>query len=161
MSYKSENVLETFSFKDAYITHFEFDGKQMDIALDGVIIRAENENNANFTDSYAKGFVLSLEDVQIKGAYKEGFKYYDANDVLLREVPNEDMEVSAFLKLLKSLEEPYFYGVKKLTSEGEDYFYEFGIEERCELEAGSTYWFQVQYKNAVTTWEGYLNRVQY
>lgn len=161
MSYITENELHTFGFQDAYVEHFELTENQMDIALEGVIVRDENKNNSQYMDSYAKHFTLQLMGMRIIKAYKEGFKYYDANDVLLREVPNEEMEVESFIKLFKSLEQPYFYGVNRLEDDAAGKFvYEFGVEERQAMEAGNTYWFTAVFDKSVAAWEGYMNRVQ-
>lgn len=160
MSYTTENELETFGFKDAYITKVDIKENQITFTLEGVIVKGENKNNTQYTDSYAKDLSITLYQSKIERAYKEGFKYYNANDELIKEVPNEDLSVEDFEKLLKSLEEPYLYAVSKVSGEG-PFVYEFGIEERLEMEAGNTYWFQASFEKSITTFEGFLNRVQY
>ena len=91
MGFQSVNELEQFSFQDAQIKDFQVSEGVIFFELEAVIVKARNSQNANFTDSYAGTLSMRLLGGKIQKAVKEGYKYYDANDVLVEEIPDESL----------------------------------------------------------------------
>lgn len=91
MKFKAVNELEHFSFRDAQIEKAEWTDDALRFELEAVIVKANNSQNGNYTDSYAGTTQMELKNAEIQKAVKEGYKYYDANDVLLEEKPDEPL----------------------------------------------------------------------
>lgn len=166
--FTSENELSTFSFRDATIDSLQLRDNQVIFSLTGAIVKSDNSNNTNFTDSYAKDLTITLEGADILKTFKEGYKYYDANEVLVNQVPDEPISLDDFKTLTKSFEGTYLYASvdlknKKDTLEladanpDKEYYYGFAVEVNEE----DTYWFTVAFDKSIAAWESYLNRVQY
>ena len=91
MNFKAVDELEQFNFQDAYIDRFEVTNEQITLELEGVIVGKRNSQNERMVESYAGPLVLRLQQAHIFNVFKEGGKYYDANNVLLEEIPDEEI----------------------------------------------------------------------
>lgn len=159
MSFKAVDELEHFSFRDAQIREFTVGNSEITLTLDAVIVKAENSQNANYTDSYAGTLSMRLLGGNIQKAVKEGYKYYDANDVLVREVPDEPLDSEQLADLIRSSKDYYLFDVVKVEDDQNNtghFLYLFGIDADEE----TSYWLQVEFDKSVLTWERYMNRVQ-
>lgn len=160
MKYKSVDELEHFSFRDARLEKCECMGEGLRMELAAVIVCAENSQNSNFTESYAGPLTLRLMGAQIQKVVKEGYKYYDANDVLLEEVPDTPLTEEEIDALLKGCDGYYlFFDVVKVDDSRNDtgrQLYLFGMD----TDEDTTYWLQIAFDKAVAEWDKYLNRVQ-
>lgn len=159
MSFKAVNELEHFGFQDAQITKTRYEANMLEFELEAVIVRSNNSQNSNYTDSYAGTLFLKLEGAEIQKAVKEGYKYYDANDVLKQEVPDTPLSEEEIKTLLKASKDYYLFDVVKVKEEenttGKN-LYLMGIDADEE----TSYWLQVSFDQSVVTWERYMNRVQ-
>lgn len=159
MKFKSVNELEYFEFKDAVVHKFSILDNTISAELEAVIIRAENSQNSNFTRSYAGDLVMTLKGAKLQKAIKEGYKYYDANDVLKEEVPDEPIDEEQIKKILKTIDGAYMWAVVPVKAEENTtghYLYQIGIDADEE----TTYWLQIEFLESVMEWDKYLNRVQ-
>ena len=114
MKFKAVNELEHFSFRDAQIEKAEWTDDALRFELEAVIVKANNSQNGNYTDSYAGTTQMELKNAEIQKAVKEGYKYYDANDVLLEEKPDEPLSGEALATLLKGSKGYYLFDVVKV-----------------------------------------------
>lgn len=159
MIYKSVDELDHFSFRDARIEKCERLEKGLLLELEAVIVCADNSQNSNFTDSYAGPLHLRLLGAQIQKAVKEGYKYYDANDVLLEEVPDTPLTEEETDALLKGCSGYDLFDVVKVEDSQNDtgkQLYLFGVDK----DEDTTYWLQIVFEKAVAERDKYLNRVQ-
>lgn len=159
MSYKSVNELEHFSFQDAEIRSFVQTPEGISFQLEAVIVKAQNSNNTNFTDSYAGTLSMRLVAGRIQKAVKEGYKYYDANDVLVEEVPDTPLCEAEITALMKKSEGYYLFDMVPVDAKENTtghFLYLLGIDADEE----TSYWFQVEFEKSILEWEKYMNRVQ-
>lgn len=159
MSFTSINELEHFGFQDAQIQRAEYAEGILEFELEAVIVRANNSQNSNYTDSYAGTLFMRLEKAIIQKGVKEGYKYYDANDVLKQEVPDTPLDESEIKNLLKNSKDYYLFDMVKVNEEENKtghYLYLLGIDADEE----TSYWLQVEFEKSILTWERYMNRVQ-
>ncbi len=159
MSFQSVNELEQFSFQDAQIKKFAVSEELISFELEAVIVKARNSQNANFTDSYAGTLSMRLLGGNIQKAVKEGYKYYDANDVLVEEVPDTPLSDAEIAALIKGSKDYYLFDVVKVEDDQNDtghFLYLFGIDADEE----TSYWFQIEFDKSLLEWERYMNRVQ-
>ncbi len=159
MRFQAINELEHFNFQDAQIKQFSVSEGMISFELDAVIVKAQNSQNANYTDSYAGTLAMRLLGGKIQKAVKEGYKYYDANDVLVEEIPDEELSEDAMKQLIKASKDYYLFDVVKVDDDQNTtghYLYLFGLDADEE----TSYWFQIEFEKSILEWDRYMNRVQ-
>ena len=162
MAFKSINEIEKFRFDDCQISRFEVNEQGIELELEALIVKADNSQNANYTESYAATTRMQLVSGKILHGKKDGYKYYDANDVLISEVADTELTEDELGVFPKQCAGAYLYEMKK-ESEAEDGFaYTLGIEfeDPEDGTVGDSYRLRVAFVKAVVTWERYMNRVQ-
>lgn len=163
MKFKSVNEIEHFNFKDAVIHSFQVDSEleTISLELEAVIVTPENSQNSNYTFSYAGDLVMRFTGARLQVAVKEGYKYYDANDVLVEEVPDTKLSVLELDGLLGRLEGTYMWNMTKVDDEQNDtghFLYLMGIDLGDEDD--TTYWMQLEFDQVIMEWDKYMNRVE-
>ena len=157
MKYKSINQLDKFYFRDAALQECKYADNQMTLKMTGVVARYNHPSNETLTDRY-----IDQTQVRIKGAvitkfFLEGAKYYDANDVLQKEVPDTDILPEEYEKVFPLFQNSVVFWVKDKEASVRDRFCcEIGID--VTNEKTDTYWMEVEYEKAVTEWEHFLNK---
>lgn len=179
MGFRSVNEIDHFSFRDCIINCFEKTENGLRLELSALIVEPQNSQNTNYTRSYAGDTVLTLRDGRLEKGIKEGFRYYSADDVLLSETPDTELDEASLAGLLPSLAGAFLYDVQQLpgslsektASAGTDagangpaqFTCVLGIEmpDDPDWPEGVTdsYQIRVSFTEAVFTWEHYLNRV--
>lgn len=161
--YKCINELEHMSFNDASVEDVEIIPGENDAIselvfhISGVIIKADNSCNANYTDSYAGDMELRFKNLEIEALLQEGHKLYDANDVLIEEVPDKPIACEDYKSVIKSFKGcPVFYGGSAKTEavDTEKLCYQFIIDKEEE-----SYVISILYDEAIARWEKFLNKV--
>ena len=163
MGFKSTNEIEKFTFDDCVISSFKVNEAGIILVLEALIVDSNNSQNTNYTESYADTTTVRLLDGKIISAKKDGYKYYDANDVLMEEVPDEILSEVETDNIIKTCEGAYLYYMEKdADNESSDNIYNIGLEFTDEEDntAADSYEIKVSFKEAIFTWERYLNRVQ-
>ena len=166
MGFRSVNEIDRFSFRDCVISRFEETETGLRLELSGLIVEPQNSQNTNYTRSYAGDTVLALHGGRLEKGIKEGFRYYSADDVLLSETPDTELDADAIRHLLPSFTGAFLYDVQLLPSDrpGNGNVCVFGIEmpDDPDWPAGVTdsYQIRLSFAEAVFTWDHYLNRVQ-
>lgn len=162
MGFKSVDEIEQFQFDDCRISRFELTDAGISLELEALIVKSNNSQNTNYTDSYAGTTYVRLIDGKITDGVKDGYKYYDANDVLIREVPDtalSEEEIQAFPKLCEGA---YLYVLEKDREENGLYYYNMGVEfvDETDNTTADSYSLHIVFSKAVFEWERYMNRVQ-
>ena len=83
MGFQSVDELEHFSFRDCQINTFRVTEEGLFLEVEALIVKANNSQNTNYTESYAGTTRILFEDGKLLSGKKDGYKYYDANEVLL------------------------------------------------------------------------------
>ena len=88
---------------------------------------------------------------------RDGYKYYDANDVLQSEVPDYELSVVETAEFPKSCAGAYLFEMKR-DADG----YVLGIEfvDPEDQTVGDSYQVYVTGTQVAMLWEQYMNRVQ-
>lgn len=162
MGFKSVDEIEQFQFDDCRISRFELTDAGISLELEALIVKSNNSQNTNYTDSYAGTTHVRLIDGKITDGVKDGYKYYDANDVLIREVSDtalSEEEIKAFPKLCEGA---YLYTLEKDREENGLYYYNMGVEfvDETDNTMADSYSLHIVFSKAVFEWERYMNRVQ-
>lgn len=158
MKFQSVNELEHFSFEDSEIQELQAAPEQLTFTLSGALVKAGNSQNGRYQDMYCGTLVLRLEHVKIARIVKEGFKYYDADGRLLREVPDEDVPEQKAPQVLDRCKKGRIFTAVEDTVES-GYAWEFGIDvprEEDEEEV-DTFWLCLLFESATAMWERYCS----
>lgn len=157
MRYQCVNEPETISLHDAEIQKFEYQGQGQPAALTmeltGAVVKAENSQNEYYTDKYVDLMQIQFRNAVLETVLLEGHKYYDANDKLLEQVPDTEVEPERYAELFRKFVHAYiFYGG---NPDGEEKLYQMIID----VEEDS-YVVSLRYEKLVVRWERFLNKVQ-
>lgn len=165
MKFHSVNELENFSFRDAVIGLFEEREQRILLEVEALIVKGSNSQNSRFYDSYADTTQINLVDGHIVSAVKEGFRYYNADGVLQKEVPDEPLTEEQMKELLASCRGAYLFAMERKADTPDGLFYyslgiEFGDDSDGTLTMGDSFWLEVTCSAAEVDWERYMNRVE-
>lgn len=157
MAYKSIDEIDRFRFDDCRIHEFRVEPHGLSLEVEALIVRANNSQNTNYTESYADVTEISVKGGRIEKIIKDGYRYYDADDVLLSEVPDQILQETEQKAFPATCEGAYLYEITRLP-EG----YRLGIEfeDPEDHTASDSYQVLVNGESIVCTWERYMNRVQ-
>jgi hypothetical protein len=151
MRFQSVNELEKFDFKDSQLTEIKVDEEAMTMVLEAVIVKHNNSANEMMVDSYAGTMQLRLTHPQISDMFLEGYKYYDANDVLKKEVPDRPVASEDYPDMYKKWVNGFLFAMERQ----DDGSYMIGIDVEED-----TYWTTLRFEKAIAEWERYMNKVQ-
>lgn len=164
MKFESVNEIEQFAFDDCVIKKFEVKENQICLELEALIVRPRNSQNTNFTQSYADVTTVYLEKGKILSGIKEGYKYRDANDVLLEEISDQELTAKELVDLPGQCADTYLFSMEKDKEEDGRFFYymeiEFPGEDQYDNAFTDTFEIKVSFEKAIFGWERYLNRVE-
>lgn len=164
MGFQSVDELEKFSFEDCRIISFEVTEDGLFFRVEALIVKPENSQNSNYTESYAGETQIRLSGARIEEAFQEGYRYYDANDVLQQEYPDKELAKEELVALPGKCEGAYLFAVEKREElEGRKHYaigIELAKEDSFDTEVTETYQLNVTFEKAIVNWEQYLNRVQ-
>lgn len=155
MRFQTVNGLNLFKFEE--VTIKEMDGRNdvITVVMDALIVKGHNPNNEEFTDRYADIANVRFLNGTIKEIFKEGFKYYDANDNLMEEEPDTPVSPMEYESLLKKCKDVYLFDIVALKETEGDYEYQLGID----LNESDTYWMTINCKETIVEWERFKNKV--
>ncbi len=156
--YRSVDEIDRLDFKDCSITDAIVNEDGIRLDLEALIIKANNSQNENYTDSYAGETHMHLKAGKIIEAVREGYRYYNADNELIREVPDEKIEEGRIADLTQLFTGSYLADMKVLEPGKCNLFIE-TVSEEDHMTASDSYLITVTYDSAVFTWTRYLNRV--
>ena len=163
MGFKSVNEIEKFTFDDCVISSFKVNEAGIILVFEALIVDSNNSQNTNYTESYADTTTVRLLDGKIISAKKDGYRYYDANEVLMEEVPDTVLSDVETENIIKICEGAYLYYMEKdADNESSKNIYNIGLEFTDEEDntAADSYEIKVSFSDVIFTWERFLNRVQ-
>lgn len=157
MKYKSVNELATISFRDALIQKFEYDDNNEEpclvLELTGAVVKDGNSQNDFYADKYTDIMQVKFQKVLLEKVLLEGHKYYDANDNLIEQIPDTEIESQEYQDLFKKFPNSYiFYGG---NSDGEKNLYQVIVDVNED-----SYIISFRYERAVAYWDRFLNKAQ-
>ena len=157
VAYKSVDELEHFRFDDCQIDTFAVTENGVELMVEALIVKADNSQNTNYTESYAGTTKIRITDGKLIRCVRDGYKYYDANDVLQSEVPDYELSVAETTNFPKTCEGAYLFEMKQ-DADG----YVLGIEfvDPEDQTVGNSYQVYVTGTQVAMLWEQYMNRVQ-
>ena len=153
--FKSIDEIDKFSYEDCVLTGMEWAEDGLLFEVEALIVKENNSQNTNFTESYAGPAVIKLVDGRITEVTKTGFKYYDADGQLLKTVPDEDESPLVWESLFKTFPGNY---LPSLEASDDGFIIEIEMSEEDGTQ-GNSYLLKIDASSAIITWDKYLNRV--
>lgn len=153
--FKSIDEIERFSYEDCVLTGMERAEDGLILDVEALIVKENNSQNTNFTESYAGPSVIKFVDGKVIKVIKVGFKYYNADGFLIKTVPDELIPESEWSSLFKTFSGNYlpYIGIG-------DNCYDIEIEMSEEDGTqGNSYLIIVDASSVIISWDKYLNRV--
>lgn len=181
--FQSTNELDKFSYNDCVIKAVTIRDNTIALQVEALIVEPDNSQNTNYTRSYAGDAAITYTQGRICKVLKEGYRYYDANDVLQEEVPDTVLSEEEITTLLTQLTDTYLYDIQMVKPEdvGDSTILvgdepdasnsqdvkvcvlgiEFSPEDPNDLSLKTdSYQIMVTYDTVTVQWERYMNRVE-
>lgn len=157
MRYKLENGLDQFGFHDSQIISWKL-RENMQIEIAAPVAKADNRMNESLEARYIDTLQLHLLNAHIQEILLEGYKRYDANDVLQEEVPDRVIASLEYAKIIQTCVEAqgYIYEVEQLEQKEGEYCYRFFVDVE-----NDTYLITVVFSKSIAEWDCFQNKIMY
>ncbi len=155
MKYKVTNNLDKFDFKDFDLNEIALEKDSLRIEMAGGIARYNNPCNEKYVDCYIAETELRFLNPSIDRFFLEGSKYYNANDVLIEEIPDKELSELEYQSKLKSFNNSRLFYIEGVEKEENKYKCQISIDTESE----ETYWIVVSCEKVVIGWDRFMNRV--
>ncbi len=155
MNYKCVNDLDKFDFKEARVLELMLSDDGLILELTGGIAKYNNPCNTKYIDCFIGETRIRMKDVNIRRMFLEGAKYYSADDVLLREVPDEDIPESSWKDVFNRMTSGEVYMISEIASNEDG-------TRVCEMAVDvedDTYWMEAYYSRIIIEWDRFMNPV--
>ena len=153
MKYNSVDEIDTISFRDAAIVRCVFSAKQgiLEFELDGAMVRENNSANELFSDRYVRDMQVRFVNPEVEAILLEGHKYYDANDNLVEEVPDQELAEDEYEKIFGKFKENYIFYGGKPEADKKGYQMIVDVDE-------DSYIVSFYYDKVIAGWNHFLNK---
>lgn len=156
MKFKVIDQLDKFGFRDVQLSNCEMADGVLRMTMAGAISKYNNPCNERYQDWYILEAYARFENAVITNCYKEGMKYYDANNVLQEEIPDTPVEAAAYADTLKLLKEGVMFVLLEKECEADCKCVEVAIDVE---DGADTYWVEFTYDRVIIEWDRYANKV--
>lgn len=177
MKFKSTNEIETIQLRDAQIKEMklvgvgevETDGEAaesvedaeaslkglrarwLELYVEGAVVKDNNSQNEYYTDKYADQMEIRFKNPVIEAVLLEGHKYYDANDNLVEEVPDQELAEDEYEKIFGKFKENYIFYGGKPEADKKCYQMIVDVDE-------DSYIVSFYYDKVIAGWNHFLNK---
>ena len=139
------------SVRDAETSLKGLRARWLEFYVEGAVVKDNNSQNEYYTDKYADQMEIRFKNPVIEAVLLEGHKYYDANDNLVEEVPDQKLAEDEYEKIFGKFKENYiFYGGKP---EADKKCYQMIIDVDEDSSIVSFY-----YDKVIAGWNHFLNK---
>lgn len=158
MKFKVVDQLDKFAFRDVQLSGCELKDGILRMTMAGAISKFNNPCNERFQDWYILEAYARFENAVITNCYKEGMKYYDANNVLQEEIPDTPIDPKDYEDTLAILKEGIMFVLLDKEVEAEKKCIEIAVDVEDE-DTCDTYWIEFSYDRSIIEWDRYANKV--
>lgn len=161
MRFHLEDGIDQFHYQDAQLLSWR-NGKNITIEIGAPVAKATNPQNEEYVDRFVEALQLHLMDAQIVSVLKEGYRYYNADNVLQQEVPDQEIAQLEWDSLFSQFEKQpaFLFRIEPVAdlqdaprTPGTNFRYRFYID----LE-DVTYLVEVDFSRSEQDWERFQNR---
>ena len=139
------------SFGDAEASLKGLRARWLEFYVEGAIVKDNNSQNEYYTDKYADQMEIRFKNPVIEAVLLEGHKYYDANDNLVEEVPDQKLAEDEYEKIFGKFKENYIFYGGKPEADKKCYQMIVDVDE-------DSYIVSFYYDKVIAGWNHFLNK---
>lgn len=123
----------------------------LELYVEGAVVKDNNSQNEYYTDKYADQMEIRFKNPVIEAVLLEGHKYYDANDNLVEEVPDQKLAEDEYEKIFGKFKENYIFYGGKPEADKKCYQMIVDVDE-------DSYIVSFYYDKVIAGWNHFLNK---
>lgn len=123
----------------------------LEFYVEGAVVKDNNSQNEYYTDKYADQMEIRFKNPVIEAVLLEGHKYYDANDNLVEEVPDQKLVEDEYEKIFGKFKENYIFYGGKPEADKKCYQMIVDVDE-------DSYIVSFYYDKVIAGWNHFLNK---
>ena len=123
----------------------------LEFYVEGSVVKDNNSQNEYYTDKYADQMEIRFKNPVIEAVLLEGHKYYDANDNLVEEVPDQKLAEDEYEKIFGKFKENYIFYGGKPEADKKCYQMIVDVDE-------DSYIVSFYYDKVIAGWNHFLNK---
>ena len=154
MKYTTTNEFEQFEFGEAHISDIQIVEERFFLLLDNVKILPDNSCNRDIRKMRTNELFFKVPNGTMTSLIEEGYKLYDANGKLTREIEDREVAVAEYKEITDEFIDGMVYEVEKTILEDKNQVqYRFVIDAANER----TYTMIVLGDGDLEEWDRFLN----
>lgn len=146
---KADNA--AWSVGDAEASLKGLRARWLELYVEGAVVKDNNSQNEYYTDKYADQMEIRFKNPVIEAVLLEGHKYYDANDNLVEEVPDQKLAEDEYEKIFGKFKENYIFYGGKPEADKKCYQMIVDVDE-------DSYIVSFYYDKVIAGWNHFLNK---
>lgn len=123
----------------------------LEFYVEGAVVKDNNSQNEYYADKYADQMEIRFKNPVIEAVLLEGHKYYDANDNLVEEVPDQKLAEDEYEKIFGKFKENYIFYGGKPEADKKCYQMIVDVDE-------DSYIVSFYYDKVIAGWNHFLNK---
>lgn len=139
------------SVRDAEASLKGLQARWLEFYVEGAVVKDNNSQNEYYTDKYADQMEIRFKNPVIEAVLLEGHKYYDANDNLVEEVPDQKLAEDEYEKIFGKFKENYIFYGGKPEADKKCYQMIVDVDE-------DSYIISFYYDKVIAGWNHFLNK---
>lgn len=139
------------SVGDAEVSLKGLRARWLELYVEGAVVKDNNSQNEYYTDKYADQMEIRFKNPVIEAVLLEGHKYYDANDNLVEEVPDQKLAEDEYEKIFGKFKENYIFYGGKPEADKKCYQMIVDVDE-------DSYIVSFYYDKVIAGWNHFLNK---
>ena len=139
------------SVGDAEVSLRGLRARWLELYVEGAVVKDNNSQNEYYTDKYADQMEIRFKNPVIEAVLLEGHKYYDANDNLVEEVPDQKLAEDEYEKIFGKFKENYIFYGGKPEADKKCYQMIVDVDE-------DSYIVSFYYDKVIAGWNHFLNK---
>lgn len=139
------------SVRDAEASLKGLRARWLEFYVEGAVVKDNNSQNEYYTDKYADQMEIRFKNPVIEAVLLEGHKYYDANDNLVEEVPDQKLAEDEYEKIFGKFKENYIFYGGKPEADKKCYQMIIDVDE-------DSYIVSFYYDKVIAGWNHFLNK---
>lgn len=139
------------SVGDAEVSLKGLRARWLEFYVEGAVVKDNNSQNEYYTDKYADQMEIRFKNPVIEAVLLEGHKYYDANDNLVEEVPDQKLAEDEYEKIFGKFKENYIFYGGKPEADKKCYQMIVDVDE-------DSYIVSFYYDKVIAGWNHFLNK---
>lgn len=153
MKYMTTNEFDNFEFQEAHISDIQVTDGRFFMLLANVKILESNSCNRDIRKMRTNELFLKITNGSITSFVEEGYKLYDANGKLTKEIEDREVRKEEFKEVTDEFIDGTVYEIEKTEAEGGSVQYRFVIDALNDR----TYSMVVTGEGDVEEWDRFLN----